>query len=150
MTKCLTVFLSFTLIISFAVQWMAHAEEEHIYYSDLFYGYDSEYLESAKLQKHYGEVSGQMAKVFNEYIDSPAFTWTGIKTSISAATDFETFLKLLTDAYGDEHGATYYDGMDAANADFVKEMMGQTRLSEAEAYYGKCGKISKKAKDLLK
>ena len=148
-----TIVITFLFVISLVGQSIAHAEEEHIYYSDLFYGYDSSYLTDltrSKLDLYNDDASYRMITAFNEYIDSPYFTWTGIKTSISAATSLETFLKLLTDAYGDEHGATYYDGMDAANADFVKELMGLTALSEANAHYGKCGKVAKKSKDLLK
>ena len=59
--------------------------EDKIYYSDLFYGYDTSYLTNAYIEDYYDDVDDVARDIFNDYINSPKYVWTQIETSIAAA-----------------------------------------------------------------
>jgi len=116
-----------------------------VHYSDLFFGYDPSYLINQKFDA-YSEDNYDVARdVFNDYLDSPRFMWTQLKTAISAATDIKEFFKLLSDAnYGTDY--TYIDAMDSANIMFATELLGE---NSGMQMIGDVEKITKPAKKII-
>ena len=84
-----------------------------IYYSDLFYGYDTSYLMSAYLENYYDDIDNITRDIFNDYVNSPNYIWTQIETSLGSLSAKEYF-KLISDAYGGTN-YNYQDAMDSAN-----------------------------------
>ena len=69
------------------------------------------------------------------YLDSPKFIWTSVREGISAATDLNQFLKIISDA-GFETDITYQDAVDTANVAFVQKLLVSPEYSEVVNWAG--------------
>ncbi|MBR4765560.1 MAG: hypothetical protein IK085_02220 [Clostridia bacterium] len=124
------------------------AQSEPIYYSDLFYGYNSSYLNSGLLQQHQRDNDGVMRQVLIDYLDSDDSVWLGIKTALKAATDLGEMVTLVSDAFLDTD-FSYWDALDGANEEFAKELLSDDAKSNySNLNVGK--KITKRSKKIIK
>ncbi|MCR5782234.1 MAG: hypothetical protein K6G90_05795, partial [Clostridia bacterium] len=145
--RVISVLLIVTMIaISFGLNSTAN---NHIYYSDLFFGYDPSYLRSQELADYHRDTSSVLNQAYSDFCDSDSFTWMQIKESIHASTDLVTMLELLSDAYGDTR-FSYYNALDKANEAFAKALLSDSAMFSSVATYGTAAKIYKKAKDITK
>lgn len=90
------------------------ANEEKVRYSDLFYGYSTEYLISRQLQNYAIRTTNMMDTVCNAYMDSPKFILTGMDAIINAYTHPQDLYTLLADTFTDS-SYTYENAIDSAN-----------------------------------
>ena len=95
---------------------------ESIRYTDLFYGYDTSYLNSRALQLHHKYIDDILFQVYNDYCDSDEFKWTAVKDGIKAATNLSEFYKLMSDTYGSTD-YKFQDAMDKANVQLAAELL---------------------------
>lgn len=148
----LTTALALILCVGISLPLTSAAESravEHIYYSDLFFGYSTEYLRTTALPEYAQDTSGIMTRVFNEYVDSPSFAWTAISTAIGAGISLKDFTELMMDAYKDTN-FLYENALDNANEKLIKELLSDTELANATSVYGKGSKMAKNSERLLK
>ena len=129
----------------FASDEASENTEEEVYYSDLFYGH-SIYLSSQYLLSYYNDTQYVLDTVYNEYMDSPTFTWSQIKNALSAAVDLKEYVNLLADASG-LTSFTYEKALDAANEEFAKKLLGSSELATV---YGTEAKWLKNINKFLK
>ena len=116
-----------------------------IYYSDLFYGYDTSYLMNAYIEDYYDDVDNVARDIFNDYINSPKYIWTQIETSIAAALSAKEFFEMMSDAYGGTN-FNYLQAVDSANILFAKELIGETYSMEM---IGDVEKLTKPANKII-
>ncbi len=129
----------------FASDEVSENTEEEVYYSDLFYGH-SIYLSSQYLVSYYDDTQYVLDTVYNEYMDSPTFTWSQIKNALSAAVDLKEYVNILADASG-LTSFTYEKALDAANEEFAKKLLGSSELATV---YGTEAKWLKNINKFLK
>ena len=91
-----------------------------MWYTDLFYGYNSEkYLKNVVFKSYVDETDDIMNDVVSDYMDSPSFWGSVIKTSLNAALDLKEYYKIMSDAnLGTDYN--YNESLDAANVLFVQ------------------------------
>ena len=116
-----------------------------IYYSDLFYGYDTSYLTNAYIEDYYDDVDDVARDIFNDYINSDKYIWTQIETSIAAALSAREFFELISDANFDTN-FNYTDAIDSANILFAKELIGET---DSMKMIGDVEKLTKPANKII-
>ena len=148
-----------TMLAASFLPIVAHAEEiqqkseEKIYYSDLFYGYDTSYLTNAYIEDYYDDVDDVARDIFNDYINSPRYFWTQIETSVAAALNAREFFELMSDTYGGTN-FNYTDAIDSANILFAKELIGENdsmkMMGDIEKLTKKAGKIVSVCNDFEK
>ena len=86
----------------------AYATSEKIYYSDLFYGYDTSYLSDGSMLKlHIKQTSNMLADIYNDYADDTSSNfWTAFKTALGMSSDalfnldFREYVALMSDTFG--------------------------------------------------
>ncbi|MBR6681446.1 MAG: hypothetical protein IKL40_00490, partial [Clostridia bacterium] len=158
----ITVALLVSLCTSLATPALAaeaQAEAKEVYYSDLFYGYDTSYLsESTILKSHAKDTSVILANIYNEYASSFQGFWTSFKTGLNMSVDamfkldFREYAELMSDTYGDTD-YVYTNALDSANLAFAKNILRPQRgviENHAANFFGGAQKLAKKAKSLLK
>lgn len=144
------IFISALLVLLLLADTGLAAEGSgDVYYSDLFYGYSPNYLKSEYLTSYAQDSAAIMSRVFNDYVDSPAFIWTEISTAINSATDARTLIELISDASGISD-YNYSNALNKANEELVKELLSDKELAGVSAVYAKGGKITKKAENIAK
>lgn len=117
-----------------------------VYYSDLFYGYDTFYLrENVLLSTHAKETSLILADIYNDYADSDKFLWTQIKSSLATATNIKEWVNLVASTYGSTD-YIYEKALDSANKAFATELLGRNKTSEI---FGSGAKIVSQYKALV-
>ena len=135
------------------------ATTDKVYYSDLFYGYDTSYLSDNGMMKlHINQTSNILADIYNDYADSNAGFWsmfkTGLNMSIDAMfkLDFKEYAGLMSDTYGSTN-YIYTNALDSANEIFAKELLKPEYTSMAgrtAAEFGVAAKFASRANSLLK
>lgn len=106
------------------------ANDEYIYYSDLFYTY-SYYLNDLEFLSNHLEAQTAMSNAFNQYLDSPQFTWAAISKDISLITNMSTLMLAYSDKLGITN-ASYHETMDKANRLFMQELF-SLKVSDIES-----------------
>ena len=125
--------------------------DSNIYYSDLFYVYDSAYLTNGYLATYESEIQGIMHRVTSDYINSIWNLSSQVKSSIHATVHWDEWCRLVSDAV---LGTSFmYDqALDAANLKFIQNMMNeawwQTASSELSGTFEKAKKIGEYLEEL--
>ena len=133
---CVTV-ISLALITSFllASAFGASAEEEpfippiEVTYSDLFYGYHSNYRRSSQFLDFVDESTEITDRVYMDFLDSPKCFFAEVRSGITATTGLLDMLKLISDKYKDTN-YNYEAAIDAANLMFVESFTKASTLSK--------------------
>ena len=95
---------------------------DDVHYSDLFYGYNTDYLlNNYYFQNYSKETSVVSEKIYNEYFDSPNFFWTEFKTALNAALDLKEWSQIMSDATGSTD-FTYQRALTSANELFAQSL----------------------------
>ena len=105
-------------------------DEEYIYYSDLFYGYSS-YLNDLEFLSNHVEAQGTMNTAFNQYLNSPQFTWAAISKHISLTTSMSDLMIAYSDVLGLTN-VSYNDNLDEANKKFAQALF-EMKVSDIES-----------------
>ena len=149
--KITVICLVMAIMCSWLLSTVAYASEStqssenEIYYSDLFYGYDTSYLSNAYIEDYYDDVDDVARDIFNDYINSPRYFWTQIKTSIAAVVSSREFFELMSDTYGGTN-FNYTDAIDSANILFAKELVGE---NDSMKMMGDVEKLTQKARKIV-
>lgn len=106
----------------------AEAEEDYIYYSDLFYGYGL-YLKSNFLSDYYNDTQDLFDLIYSDYKDSSTFAWSNIRNSLDKAFNIKDWCKIISDAAG-LTTFTYEKALDAANIEFANKLLGGSELAK--------------------
>ena len=145
-TRILSILMIVASIVVFCT-FHSSASDSNIFYSDLFYGYSSSYLRSQYLRDYASENSALMSDIFNAYIDSGDSVWMTIKTGLSAATNLNEFIQLVSDGFGNTD-YNYNNALDKANEEFAKKLLSDSSYNSQISLYGTSKKVAKKLKDL--
>ncbi len=134
-------------------------EYDKVYYSDLFYGYDTSYLTDNEWMKHcFKESSSILEDIYNNYADSSQGFWTTFKTGLNMSInamfklDFKEYVALMSDTYGSTD-YIYKNALDSANVIFAKELLKPEYTSmagRASAEFGTAAKFVSRTNSLLK
>ncbi len=158
MKRILSLILSLTVFVSAfgglnlsARANNLEAEEEYIYYSDLFYGY-SHYLTNSFLTTRKADSSGVAANIIEEYTTTPWFTASVISHSIDIATDPTSMAKYVSDNIGLSN-FQFNDELDKANQKFAMAVCdvnldASKELGTNNKYIKSINSFLKMAKDL--
>ncbi len=107
---------------AFSIAAKAETQDDYIYYSDLFYGYDADYLLCESLQIYTKSTDKILTRVYNEYVDSDEFFWTTIKDGIKKSTNLREWVTLVSDANGNSD-YTYEKALDKACQTFAQTLL---------------------------
>ena len=122
--------------------------EQHSYikYSDLFYVYDTLYLENAYFDDYFYEVYDILDDVNYEYVDSSSKVAMDIKTAILASVNWKDWCTLVSDSFFGT-SFNYNAALDAANVKFAQSMMDEAwwgqAASELSSFTSKASKLVK-------
>ncbi len=97
------------------------AANERVYYSDLFYGYDTSYFRSEYIKEYARETYDVPFRIYNEYCEDPKFIATGMKLGAEAFGNPKTLVDSYNTFFGN-YDVTYYDALDAANVKMFEAM----------------------------
>ena len=118
----------------------------YIKYSDLFYVYDTWYLDNAYFDDYFDEVYDILNDVNYEYVDSSSKVATDIKTAILASVNWKDWCTLVSDSFFDT-SFNYNAALDAANVKFAQSMMDEAwwgqAASELSSFTSKASKLVK-------
>ncbi len=109
-------------MMTFAQSEPLENQYDKVYYTDLFFGYEThDYFYSDEYAQYIQKNETTVNRIFNEFMDSPGFFWTQIKTSVNAACDLREWFQLISDGYGSTD-YNYDSALDAANVLFVQHL----------------------------
>ena len=157
MKRILSLFLSLTTVISMLNGinlWVqadsndinvSESEQEYIFYSDLFYGYPY-YLANDSYFKDYSTSTKAIYNgVLSSYQNSSLVVGTGLEHALDTITSPTEITKLITDTLGLTE-FSYNDALDAANDEFVRNILSESSAYDTEKAFGKtasfCNKIN--------
>jgi len=160
------VSVTLVTVMAFAVlSGVYAADEDRIYYSDLFFGFSPDYLNDKEVEKnvwekysslrlHTRETGDIMEKIYNDYADSFAGFWSSFKTGLNYSTDamfslkFKDYANLMSDTYGNtEH--IYTNSLDDANMEMVKYLL-KTSVGDAALFGGNGTGVAAKTMKFMK
>ena len=160
------VSVTLVTVMAFAVlSGVYAADEDRIYYSDLFFGFSPDYLNDKEVEKnvwekysslrlHTRETGDIMEKIYNDYADSFAGFWSSFKTGLNYSTDamfslkFKDYASLMSDTYGNtDH--IYTNSLDDANMEMVKYLL-KTSVGDAALFGGNGTGVAAKTMKFMK
>ena len=118
--RWIAVVLIVTLLMPFASA--AATEDEPVSYSDLFYGYSIDYLNSTALRNYAINTTAVMDTVFTAYTNSPKYILTGTGAVVDAYTHPNEMFQLILDTFSGTN-YTYQDALDTANQKVFLELL---------------------------
>ena len=117
-----------------------------VYYTDLFYAYPYYLAEDEYLAEYAAAIEDVYNSVYESYKSSPLVIGTGLEAALDKITSPTAVAGLLTDAMG-VTSFSYYDALDAANEEFLKNILATSSIYSAKeeiAVYGEnCGRFQK-------
>ena len=90
------------------------AADLRVYYSDLFYGYDTSYFRSEYIKDYARETYDVPFRIYNDYCEDPAFIAVGMKLGAECFGKPKKLVDSYNTFFGD-YDVTYYEALDAAN-----------------------------------
>ncbi len=110
------------------------ATVDKVYYTDLFYAYPYYLAEDNYLASYSASIENLYSSVYESYANSPLVVGTGLENALSTITSPTEIMKLMTDAMG-VTDFSYNQALDAANEEFLKNLLSNSSvLSAGEAY----------------
>ncbi len=124
----------------------AISETDSVYYTDLFYAYSYYLAADDYLAQYAADIENVYNSVYESYRNSPLVIGTGLEHALDTITSPTSIATLLTDAMGVTR-FSYYDALDAANEEFLKNILSNSSIytakEEIAAYGDSCGKFKK-------
>ncbi len=140
LTAKITALLLITVTLLFPVMMLCASAEEttdldsYVFYTDLFWGYSSEYLKEANVNgshqnpaaytlKEYSNKTGTaIINAYNCYInESPKYKWTVVKEAIDITTDPVKWFHVVSSDQGMDY--TYDNALRSASERFAKSIL---------------------------
>ena len=101
---------------------------DEVYYSDIFYAYDTDYLKSDYFKSYSSETYDVTNQIYADYLDSPSFAWTEIKTALNAALDIKEWIQIVSDGLG-VSDFTYQRALLSANEKFAQNLLSGSAIA---------------------
>lgn len=153
-----SVLLTVILATSVSAAEAQPTATDKIYYSDLFYGYDTSYLFDSTMLKLYSkDTSVLFEDIYRDFANSTEGYWSRFKTGVNMTVsamfklDFREYAALMSDTYGSTD-FIYTKALDSANIIFAENLLTSGKGATANAgsdLVGAGEKIAKRAKSLL-
>ncbi len=121
--------------------------QESIYYTDLFYGYSYYLINETYLESYTNEIENIYESVYSSYENSPLLAGTGLEYALDTITSPTDVAQLITDTLGLTN-FSYNDALDAANEDFVRNLLSNSIAGTVGEAYGKTADSAKMIKEL--
>ncbi len=116
---------------------------EYIYYTDLFYAYPTYLAEDEYFKTYSSNIEGVYDTVHNAYQNSSLVVGTGLDYALDTITSPTDMAKLITDTLG-LTDFSYSDALDAANNEFVRNILSESTVYSVEKAFGKTANINDK------
>ena len=122
MNRSLLTRLFCLLLVVIMLPIPVEAAENDVTYSDLFYGYDTEYLITGSLHAYARDTGDAMAAAADGYMQSSDRFLTALSGGLSAATHPMELITVLLDS-GAEAGFSYRAALDSANQKLAAHLL---------------------------
>ncbi len=111
-------------------------DDEYIYYSDLFYAYPYYLKNDVYFNDYSRELLNLYLSIYDSYANSDLIKGTGLDKALNTITKPNEIVTLITDAMG-VTDFSYNDALDAANEQFVRNVLSDSVIYSLETEYGK-------------